>query len=162
MEGISSWVLSIAGVCFISVLVDLSLPEGKTNSHIKNVISYVIILVVILPLPNLLKGKFDSDSIFSEIEINIQDEYVYNVNQSKLDALIESINDDLNKCGISGVVVSISANIFEVDMKIYAVYVDLYNVVISGNTQNINIKTEVASVVLNYVNISEDKIIFYE
>ena len=140
MWGISTWVLSIAGICFISVIADLVIPEGKTNSHVKNVISYTIILVVIMPLPKLLNSSLSVDDIFSELEINIQDE----------------------KHEIYGAVVSISANIFETDMQIDAVYVDLYNVVISDKLQNINIKTEVVSVVLNIIDIAKEKVIIYE
>ena len=162
MGSISSWILSIAGVCFISVLVDLAMPEGKTNFHIKRVMSYVIILVVIFPLPNILKGNFDFGEMFSGVEINIQDDYIYNINQNKIDALTKSINDDLSNKGIVGSTVSISANIFDYNMEINAVYVDLYNVVITEELKNINIKTEVTSVVLKYLNIKEESIIFYD
>ena len=82
--------------------------------------------------------------------------------KAKLDKWTQDINDDLVNGGIYGAVVSISANIFERNMEINAVYVDLYNVVISNENKNINIKTEVVRVVLNYINIKEDKVIFYE
>ena len=149
MSEISSWVISIAGICLLSVLIDLCLPTGKTNSVIKNVCSYVLVLVVLLPLPSLLKSNFSLEDVFNEYEFKIQDEYIYNVNQAKLDTWTFNINEELKQKGIHGAVVTISANIFEIDMNIDAVYVDLYNVVISEYLQNINIKTEVKSVVLN-------------
>lgn len=162
MSALSSWVLSITGICLLSVIIDLIVPDGKTNSSIKNVFSYAIVLVVILPLPKLLKNDFNLNNAFSECEFEIQDSYIYNVNQAKLDQWTENISLDLNQKGIYGVVVSISANIFETNMQVNAVYVDLYNVVISENLKNINIKTEVASVVLKYINIDKEKVIFYE
>ena len=162
MTSLSSWVLSIAGISFVSVVLDLMLPEGKTHVNIKNVISYAIILVVILPLPNLINKNFSVENIFKEIEINIQDDYLYNINQSKLDAIKEQIENELNNRGILGVEVSISANIFDNPMEINAVYVDLYNAVISDNYENINIQTEVLSVVLEIGNIPKDKVVFYE
>ena len=162
MGSISTWILSIASVCFISVIADLALPEGKTNSHIKKVISYVIILVVIMPLPKLFSGSFKVDDIFEEIDLGVQDSYIYNTNQSKLDALKESIETELKNNGMVGAVVSVSANIFDVNMEIQAIYVDLYNLVITEELKNINIQTEVVSVVLGVVNIAKDKVIVYE
>ncbi len=162
MSAISSWVVSIAGICLLSVLMDLIMPDGKMGSCIKSVFSYAIALVVILPLPNLFKGEFLIDDIFSETDFEIQDTYIYNVNQAKLDKWTECINEDLTEQGIHGVVVSISANIFEINMVVDAVYVDLCNVIISGENTNINIKTEVVSVVLRYLDISKEKVVFYE
>ncbi|MDY2695763.1 MAG: hypothetical protein SOV27_01205 [Eubacteriales bacterium] len=162
MESISAWILSIAGICMLSVIIDLVIPDGKTNTIIKNVFSYSIVLVVILPLPKLFKNNTDLNDLFSPVDFPMQDNYIYNVNQAKLDKWTQEINDDLVNGGIYGAVVSISANIFERNMEINAVYVDLYNVVISNENKNINIKTEVVRVVLNYINIKEDKVIFYE
>jgi len=162
MTSLSSWVLSIAGICFVSVVLDLMLPDGKTNSHIKNIVSYAIILVVVIPLPNLLNKNFSASDIFEKMEINIQEDYIYNINQSKLDALCKQIEEELTEKGILGVEVSISANIFDNPMEINAVYVDLYNVVISDNKGNIYIKTEVVEVVVDIINISKDKVVFYE
>ena len=39
MESISAWILSIAGICMLSVIIDLVVPDGKTNTIIKNVFS---------------------------------------------------------------------------------------------------------------------------
>lgn len=161
MNSISSWVLSIAGICLLSVIIDIAMPDGKTNNIIKQVFSYVIILVVILPLPKIVNKNINLD-VFEEIEFEIQESFIYNLNQSKLDMWQNNIDNTLNNKGIYGAVVSISANIFEEEMKIKAVYVDLYNTVISEENKNINIKTEVKSVVLSILNIKEENIIFYE
>lgn len=162
MSWLSSWVIGIAGVCFISVIADLLLSGGKTSVFIKNVISYAVILVIILPLPNLFNKDFLTKEMFSNLEVNVQDDFIYNLNQNKLDALVSDIETDLKNLGILGIQVSISANIFDNPMQIDAVYVDLYNVVISQNNANINIKTEVVNVVQKYIEISDDKVIFYE
>ena len=160
--GISGWILSIAGICLLSVVIDLILPDGSMNSHIKRVFSYIIVLAVLMPFANLIKGGFNLEDVFSEVEINIQDDFIYNINQAKLDSWLEEINEAINNKKIVGVTVSISANIFESDMIIDAVYVDLYNAVINANDKNIDIMTEVKSVVIGILNIKEDKIIFYE
>ena len=130
MTDISAWILSVAGICFVSVVIDLVLPEGKTNSYIKRVVSYAIILVVILPIPKIINGNMLIQDIFYETDLDIQEEYIHSINQSKLDALTMSIEKELIKNGFVGTSVSISANIFERDLEIYAIYVDLYNLLI--------------------------------
>ncbi len=162
MSSVSSWVLSVAGICFLTVLFDLFMPDGRMSPYVKKGLSYIIILVVVLPLPNLFKTNLSIQDIFSEININIQEDYIYNLNQVKLNTLEKSIENELTDKGIVGADVSISANIFDNNMQIDAVYVDLYNVVISNIKPNINIKTEVVSVVLSYVDIAKEKVIIYE
>lgn len=157
-----AWIISIAGICLISVVVDLVLPRGKTNGHIKNIFSYAIVLTVIMPLPSLIGRDFSLDVFFQKVEYQIQDEYIYNFNQIKLNEMVKNIEEDLNNDGFMGITISISANIFDKEMKIDAVYVDLYNLVISSDAKNIDIKTEVKSVVQKYILIEEEKIIYYE
>ena len=44
MSAISSWILTVVGVCVMSVLLDLFMPEGETNFHIKSIVNFAIIL----------------------------------------------------------------------------------------------------------------------
>lgn len=157
---VSSWVLSVAGICLLSVMLENILPDGKTQSQLKKVIKYMVVVTVILPLPKLFNSEISLDSFLNNSEIIIQDEYIYNINQSKLESWQESIILDLEEKGILGVTVSISANIFEKNMIIDAVYVDLYNMVISDDLKNINIKTEVVNVIMDYVDVKEGDVVF--
>ena len=158
----SNWILSIVGVCFISILVDLLLPKGKLNGHVRMAVNYVIIFVVVFPLPKLVNSQISIESLFPITDISIQQDYIYNLNQYKLNTACTQIQKALNDRGIIGSEVTLSADVFSLNMEIDAVYVDLYNVVISEKLQNINIKTEVVSVVLNILDISKDKVFIYE
>ena len=162
MSSVSQWVLSIVGVCFISVIADLLLLDGKTNNTIKRVISYAIMLVVIIPIPKLLQGSTDFGDLFPETGILIQDDYIYTLNQSKLDAISKDIEKLLAERGYNGAEVSVSADVFSKDMQIYAIYVDLYNLVITEELANKDIKTEVTKAVMSVVEIEKEKVIIYE
>ena len=162
MFDFSGWIISVSGVCLASIIIDLILPSGKTNGVIKRVLSYVIILVLLMPISKLFSADFSLNELFYNSEYVLQDNYICNINQSKLSEMENSICEDFEKVGIVGANVSISADIFDVDMKINAIYVDLCNVVISGNFENIDIKTEVVRVVQKYVIVGEDKVIIYE
>ena len=139
---ISNWILSIAGVVMLSVLLDLFLPEGKSNSFIKTIFNFVIILVIITPLPQLLNKEFDTITMFDDNQIVLQQDYIYQLNRDKLTMLETRIEDTLDSKGYKYIDVSISADIFVIEMKIERIFVDLGNLVIQHNEENINIKNE--------------------
>ncbi len=51
----TSWLLSIVGVVFVGVMVDIISPSGKTNAFIKSIFAIFLIYVVISPLIKLVK-----------------------------------------------------------------------------------------------------------
>lgn len=161
MQGIVAWIVSIVGICLMSVIIDVILPSGSTSGSIKKVISYAIILIVLAPIPNLLKTDVNIDTLLDKDYIEIQDNYIYNLNQIKLDKLKNKIQNDIDNSGILGTCVSISANVFESDLEIYSIYVDLFNLVISNNAENINIKKTIKQIILSNIDIEEEKIVFY-
>ncbi len=157
---ISAWILSIAGICILSVLIDLFLPEGSSSSHIKTIFNFVIIFVIIAPLPGLLQKDFDASLIFNENEIVLQEDYIYQLNRDKLTMLEKTIENKLTNDGLLNIDISISANIFTTQMTIDAVYVDLSNLVIQDNLEHINIENEIIEVIISFIDIEKEKINF--
>ena len=143
----TAWILSIAGVTILSVAVDLILPSGQTAKYIKNIFAFVMILVIISPLPALIKGNFNVNDIFESEEIVLQEDYIYQVNRDKLTALEEEITSSLEEKGIKNVVVTINADIFQIEMKILEVNVDLSDLVIDENSGHIVIEKAITEVV---------------
>lgn len=82
MNGISAWLLSIAGVSVLSVVVDIVLPKGQTEKYIKSIFAFVMILIIIAPLPKLLKSEINFDEIFQREEIKIQEDFIYQQNKT--------------------------------------------------------------------------------
>jgi stage III sporulation protein AF len=159
MSGVSSWLMSVAGISILSVLVDLIMPNGQTKKYIKGVFAFIIVFVIISPIPSLIDEKFNIDDIFQE-EIELQDEYFYQMNRNRLDGLENLIIQNLKEEGLSGVKVKINANIFTKNMKINAIFVDLSQVVINEKIKHIDINELVKSSILKYMVIDEKKIIF--
>ena len=143
----TAWILSIAGVTILSVVVDLILPSGQTAKYIKNIFAFVMILVIISPLPALIKGNFNVNDIFESEEIVLQEDYIYQVNRDKLTALEKEITSSLEEKGIKNVVVTINADIFQIEMKILEVNVDLSDLVIDENSGHIDIEKAITEVV---------------
>lgn len=155
----TAWILSIAGVTILSVVVDLILPSGQTAKYIKNIFAFVMILVIISPLPALIKGNFNVNDIFESEEIVLQEDYIYQVNRDKLTALEEEITSSLEEKGIKNVVVTINADIFQIEMKILEVNVDLSDLVIDENSGHIDIEKAITEVVNRL--IGEEVIIIF-
>lgn len=141
MGAVSSWLLSIAGVIILSVLAEFVLPDGQINRYIKVIFSFVTLLVIILPLPNLFGKEFDLSKFFGSESENLQENYLYQLNLDKLTALQKDITDDISKSGLKNVKVSINANILEEDLKILSIYVDLCEIEYADNFENKNIQT---------------------
>lgn len=159
MSGISAWIMSVAGISVLSVLVDLIMPNGQTKKYIKGIFAFVIILVIISPLPSLINKRFSIDDIFQE-EISIQNEYIYEINRKKIEKIEKDILKDLENEGVRNLELNINANIFTYDLQIDTIFVDLSQVVINENLQHININELIKSSILKFVSIDCEKIIF--
>ena len=145
MSSVSSWVLSIAGIICISVLVELIMPEGQMNKYIKNVLSFIIVLVIILPLPKLINKDLNSP-IFDYTEIEIQEDYLIEFNKSKLNALTKMIENDIKELGYEGVTISIKAEFFDEKIEYKSVFVNLTKLVITEEAKHkdiLEIKEEI-------------------
>ena len=153
MNSLSAWVLSIAGVAVLTVLVDLILPEGQTNKYVKGIFSFVMVVIIISPLPGLFNSNFSVSQIFETESTELQDDYIYQLNRNKLDNLEKLILKNLEEKGIVGVSINISANIFSYNMKIETVFVES----IKGNS-----KSEIIKSIRTYIAIKEEDIIFNE
>lgn len=162
MSSFSVWVLSIAGICVLSVLVELILPEGQTRKYIKAIFSFFVILVIVAPLPKLVGSGIDFDDILAGDEVGIQEDFIYQLNRDKLDSISSSIEGDLKEQGIDGVKILLSANIFSSNLQIEAVFVDLFELVISDENQHINTHEIIIKTVKKHIDIKEENIVFNE
>ncbi len=160
MNSISSWVMAVAGICVLGVLVELVLPNGQTKKYIKGIFAFIVVLVIISPLPSILNKEFSIDDIFEEDAIIIQEDFIYQVNKNRLETLENMVVTDLEEQGIKGVSIIINANIFTNQMKIDTVFVDLSHVVINENMEHIDINELVANSILKYISINKSQIVF--
>ncbi len=161
MSGISAWVMAIAGVCVLGVLVDLILPNGQTKKYIKGIFAFVVVLVVVSPLPSLFNKDFSLSNIFKEDDaMIIQEDFIFKVNKDRIESLENMIEADLSEQGASEIKITLSANIFTDKLKIDAVFVDLSRMVLSSNLEHKDINELVIKSVLKYVQIEKDSIVF--
>ncbi len=162
---ISAWIMSITGVICLSVLVELILPNGQMHKYIKGIFSFIILLVIISPIPKLLKKDFDYSNMFGYNEIQVQEEYLYQINLDKVSAMQENINNDILSYGYMNVDARIDSDIFASTISIKAVYVDLSLLSISENAVHkniIDIKKDMLKIVTTHINIENERVVFNE
>lgn len=160
MSSLSTWILSIAGVTILGVVIDFILPTGETNKYVKGVFAFIIIFVIVSPIPKWIKG-FSFDDIFNGNDILLQEEYLYEINQKRISATEESIVKELKAKGIEQVSVIISANIFQTTFKIDAVNIDCFNMVLNEKAKNYNIKEEILDTVTRLAKVSGENVFIH-
>ncbi len=151
MQAVSSWLLSIAGVIILSVLCEFVLPDGQINKYVRLIFSFITLFVVIAPLPKLVGINMDFSDFYT-YDGGYQEEYLYELNSNKLNALTENLNSAIAEQGYSGVVVSLSANVFAEELELYDVYVDIESASFGKGTTKEKAK-EVITDILDYLNI---------
>ncbi len=163
LSELSNWILSIAGIICVSVIVELILPDGQMNRYIKGIFSFIIILVVIMPIPKLLNRDFDFSNIFDNSGYEINSDYLYQVNLDKMNSVKNEIENQIEKRGYLNVVVSINCDIFDNSMQYKSIFVDLSDLVISGQAEHNNIskiKKDISSIIMAIIDIDEEAILY--
>lgn len=165
MSSISAWLLSIAGVILLSVLAELVLPEGQMNKYTKTIFSFVILLVIIMPLPKLFGKDFNINKFFKNDENILQEDYLYQINLDKLTALNNDLSRDLEAAGLRNVSIAINANILAESLEIFDVFVDLCELEYDEAYQNkdiTQIRKKINEIIDNYPILDDVEVKFNE
>ena len=164
LSDISSWIMSIAGIICISVIIELVLPDGQMNKYIKGIFSFIVILVIIMPIPKLIGSNLDFSNIFDyDSNINVDEDYLYQLNLDKLNLVKEDIENEIENHGYENVSIYINCNIFENQMNFKSITVDLTSLVISENAEHkdiTKIKKDISNIILSLVKIEEEEILY--
>ncbi len=163
MNSVSMWILSVAGIVVISVLLELVLPEGQINKYVKSIFSFIVLLVIILPLPKLFNKDFSIDNIFQSQEVSLQEDYLHELNISKLSAIKLSLDDEFEDMGYGNIEISISASVLQEELEIYTIFVDLSDLVICENAEHkdiIDIKKDITKVITENELVIEKEVVF--
>ena len=164
LSDISSWIMSIAGIICISVIVELILPEGQMNRYIKAIFSFIVILVIILPIPKLLNSNIDFSNIFGyDNNLNVDEDYLYQLNLDKVNSYKEDIEKEIESHGYKNVSIYINCDIFENKMEFKSITVDLTSLVITENAEHkdiTKIKQDITKIILSFIQLDEEEILY--
>ena len=161
MSGISSWILSITGIIVVTLLVEIILPNGKTNKLIKSIIGIFSIFVIISPLKKFDIDSLDLTAVFQS-EIKIDSNFIDNRNKEKIVAYEKLIEDTLTQNGYKNTIILLKGA-FDGEKLIFEnAFVDLRDLVLLEDSLNINKYTKIIAIIKKVITIEEEKIVFYE
>lgn len=159
LSAISTWLLSVAGIIILGVLCEMIIPDGQMNKYVKTIFSFAVLLVLIMPLPNIFRTELDINSIL-EFNPALQENYLEQVNLDKLNLMSNSINKQIKDAGIEGVEVYINSNIFSSTLEVYGVGVNLKNM--KSDVDKSTAKTTILKIIRSFKELSSVEVNFEE
>ncbi len=153
----SGWLLNIIGIIFVGVLFEIILPDGKTNNFIKHVFTIFLLFTIISPISSFINNNF---TLNTDVDV-VDENFIYVTNLNKISELEKTITNNLEKVGIKNVSVILNSNIFETDLIINSVYVDVTNKKLENNVSESEYKNEIKKIILKTVNVDSEDIIIY-
>lgn len=148
------WILSIIGIVFVLLILDLILPSGSCKKIIQSVISIFFLCIFFSPLKSFISQS-------TSTELNIDSELYTTINTAKVQSIKDRILNELRSNGINDVNVDIVTNTANIDLDIKYVYVDVSNLSLSEGSQHINTNEVIKSVVIKISKIDEEQVIIY-
>lgn len=117
------WILSVVGIVFICVLIEIIMPDGKLNSFIKQLFGIFVLFVIVNPIAAFLKNTNN----FISSDVVVDSNYIFNVNLEKVKELENLVVKELELAGVFNVNVIVNSNVFNEEFKVDSVYVDITN-----------------------------------
>lgn len=156
----STWILSIVGIAFLGVMIDVVSPSGAINKFIKSIFSVLVLFVLVSPIKNLLtKSEIDINQVSNEL---IEDKnFLFNYNQNLASSYENRIEDRLNQEEINGVDVVILLDLTKDEFEIQEVSVYIQNLVLTDKITHKNKYEKIKEAILSVLNVSKE-IVFYE
>lgn len=163
MNAISAWIMSILGVVIVGTLIDLILPSGRMSKYVKSIFATITVLIIVTPLPNLIKNGFRTDSgTLITPEFVLDENYMAYADKVKLKYLARGVENKLADDGMRGVKVEIDGKFDGSDIIINYVYVNLQNIVMDENISHINKYELIRESVTKYLNVEKGTVIINE
>ena len=155
-----SYILSVIGIVFVSVLIEIILPNGQTAKYIKGIFSIFVVFVLINPVINFFKKDFDISRYIITDGVSVDKKLLKNLYKNQIIATEQDIVNTLEANGYSGVIVNLEYEIVEEKIKISKAKINLDKLVISSQNENINKYQFIRQVVTENFNILEEDVVF--
>ena len=158
-----AYILSIIGIVFLGVLVDVIMPEGTMNKYIKGMFGLIALFVIVYPISQILNSNIKLDDVFYNSSATAIDKDFLQATNKQIKSQIEkSLQAKLVNAGFENVDVEIECDLSQEQFTIKKVRVDISKMVINQNMVHINKYTEIKKVVTEFVNVEEDDVVIDE
>ncbi len=154
----NSYILSVAGVVFVSVIIDIIIPNGKMEKYVKAMISLVVVFVILCPLPSLISsirnGGVSNDNL-------VDADFVAKINSAKNLNTESALKSALQEAGVEGCKVEVVTDLSSASNQILFIYVDVSSAVLKGSLGDINTNDYICEVVMKETNLSKEAVFVY-
>ncbi|MCH5164151.1 MAG: hypothetical protein J1F36_03965 [Clostridiales bacterium] len=156
-----SWIMSILAVVALSVVADLLLGGKRMGKFVNAIFASLTILIIVAPVPNIIRNGIDADNILFIPGINVDESYLDYANNLKTSRLARGVVDELSKEGYRNVEVEIKGE-FNDEIKITSVVINLSKLVMDEKVVHINKYDAITRLVSSYLGVDKGVIMIYE
>ena len=156
-----SWILSLVGLAFLGVMIDIVAPSGSINKFIKSVFSIFILFVLVSPLQNLVRNGIKNIELSSNTNLEQDEEFLIKYNQNLAIQFSERLKNRLENEGFEGINVTILPSLTDLNFNILEIQIDKSKLVLTNEIKNININEKIKEIIDNEFGKSME-VRFYE
>ena len=156
----TGYLLSVLGIVLASVLINIIIPTGELAKYIKSVFSIFVVFVLISPIFTFLNKE--QQYMFSYNDYEINEKLINYVFSKRTDETKARIIEELTEQGFEDIDIILSYSAENNELSYNYCTVNLKNMTIRADKQHINKYEFIKNVVIEYTNLTEEEIQFYE
>lgn len=162
MSALAAWITAIFVAVVIAIGAELLFSDTRMSKFIRSVTAIVILLVIVMPIPALVKNGFSiGGDDTAENNMQLDESFIGFVDEKRINAVEAALVGELKNAGISGAAVKITRAGNGEKTKIVQVEINLADSVIDEKLGHINMNELAVTTVCKYLNIEKSKVVVY-
>ena len=162
MSALAAWITAIFVAVVIAIGAELLFSDTRMSKFIRSVTAIVIVLVIVMPIPALVKNGFSiGGDDTAENNMQLDESFIGFVDEKRINAVEAALAGELKNAGISGAAVKITRAGNGEKTKIVQVEINLADSVIDEKLGHINMNELAVTTVCKYLNIEKSKVVVY-
>lgn len=162
MSALAAWITAIFVAVVIAIGAELLFSDTRMSKFIRSVTAIVILLVIVMPIPALVKNGFSiGGEDTAENNMQLDESFIGFVDEKRINAVEAALVGELKNAGISGAAVKIMRAGNGEKTKIVQVEINLADSVIDEKLGHINMNELAVTTVCKYLNIEKSKVVVY-
>ena len=162
MSALAAWITAIFVAVVIAIGAELLFSDTRMSKFIRSVTAIVILLVIVMPIPALVKNGFSiGGDDTAENNMQLDESFIGFVDEKRINAVEAALTGELKNAGISGAAVKITRAGNGEKTKIVQVEINLADSVIDEKLGHINMNELAVTTVCKYLNIEKSKVVVY-
>ena len=156
----SGYILSILGIVMAGIIIEIIIPSGAISKYIKSIYAIFVVSVLIMPLIKFIDKNNSFKLSYTDYEL--QEKLLVFINNSKINAMEENIENNLSNQGFDAIDIEITYSLENNEIILNSCQVNLKNLEISADKQHINKYEFIKEVIASYTNLKSQEIQFNE